>query len=185
MSEQATTMEQRLAALEREMREMQDRAAIEDVLLRYSRALDWLDDGMLEDVFHDDAEIDYGFFRGTGKDFRPILMEVERGTGRRWHFTSQVKIQLKGDFAEVESYNLSLALPQLADDPPSDILQFFGMYSDRMEKRDGRWGIIRGKHLLVTALISKEVPMTGDFGMLNKIGATGTDHADYRRLAER
>lgn len=172
----------RLERLERDLTEMRDRAAVEDVLVRYSRALDWLDDDMLDGVFFDDAEIDYGFFKGTGKTFKPILMEVERSLGRRWHFTSQIKVELNGDSAEVECYNLSLGIPALEDNPPSDILQFFGMYSDRLEKRNGHWGIARRKHLLVTGLSAKEIPMTGDFGQLNKLGGTGADHADYRRL---
>lgn len=174
----------RLERIERELTEVRERAAVEDVLTRYSRALDWLDDEMLEGVFFDDAEIDYGFFKGTGKEFKPLLMEVERSVGRRWHFTSQIKVELNGASAEVESYNFSLGIPQLADNPPSDVLQFFGMYADRLEKRGGHWGIIRRKHLLITGLSAKEISMTGDFGQLNKLGATSATHPDYRRLAE-
>ena len=49
---------ERLRALEAEVRDLRARREIEDVLARYSRALDWLDDAMLETVFFDDAEID-------------------------------------------------------------------------------------------------------------------------------
>jgi hypothetical protein len=48
---------------------------IQDVLVRYARALDWLDDEMLRTAFFDDAEIDYGFFRGSFREFAPILMQ--------------------------------------------------------------------------------------------------------------
>ncbi len=64
----------RLAAVEAELERQKDLRAIEDLLVRYSRALDWLDDAMLDSVFYDDAEIDYGFFKGSGKDFKPRLM---------------------------------------------------------------------------------------------------------------
>lgn len=184
MSDQTTDLLARIARIERELAETREHAAIEDVLIRYSRALDWLDDAMLDGVFFDDAEIDYGFFKGSGKAFKPILMDVERSIGRRWHFTSQIKIALDGSGAgaEVESYNFSLAIPGADGDGPSDILQFFGIYADRLEKRNGQWGIARRKHLLVTGLSATEISMTGDFGQLNQIGATGVDHPDYRRL---
>jgi hypothetical protein len=184
MAETLADIGSRLDQLERELAEMRDMAAIQDVLTRYSRALDWLDDEMLDGVFFDDAEIDYGFFQGTGAAFKPLLMQVERSVGRRWHFTSQLKIDLNGTSAEVESYNLSLGIAALEDNPPSDVMQFFGMYADRLEKRGGQWGIIRRKHLLVAGVSAKEITMTGEFGQLNKLGATGVTHQDYRRLAE-
>src|SRR5262245_36372305 len=99
---ETSEIHERLRCLEREVAEPRTRRDIEDVLLRYSRALDWLDDAMLETVFFDDAEIDYGFFQGTGKEFKPLLMQVERTVGRRWHFMAQIKVELDGDFAEVE-----------------------------------------------------------------------------------
>ena len=64
MSE-SSDIQQRLDRLEQEVAGLRALREIEDVLTRYSRALDWLDDAMLETVFYDDAEIDYGFFRAT------------------------------------------------------------------------------------------------------------------------
>jgi hypothetical protein len=174
----------RLAAVEQELERQKDLRAIEDLLARYSRALDWLDDAMLDTVFYDDAEIDYGFFKGSGKDFKPRLMEVEHSVGRRWHFTSQLKMDLDGDVAEVESYNLSLSLPgeTPADKAPYAI--FFGFYKDRVLKRGGKWGIIARKHILVAGAPLAEIAMDGDMGMLNQIGMTGPSHPDYRKLTK-
>jgi hypothetical protein len=174
---------ERLRALESEVSELRARRDIEDVLARYSRALDWLDDAMLETVFYDDAEIDYGFFQGTGKEFKPLLMQVERTAGRRWHFTAQIKIELNGDSAEVESYNLSIATEPVRADPPAEFDQFFGYYVDRLERRNGRWGIIRRKHLLLTAAKVHESRLDGPFALLNAIGPTSPQHPDYRRLS--
>jgi len=58
---------QRIERLERELARHRDLIEIQDVLTRYSRALDWLDADMLSTVFFDDAEIDYGFFKGSGR----------------------------------------------------------------------------------------------------------------------
>jgi hypothetical protein len=172
----------RLERLEREVAHHRDMIEIQDVLVRYARALDWLDDGMLRTAFFDDAEIDYGFFRGSFREFAPILMQVERDAGRRWHMTTQVKIQVDGDVAEVESYNLSLATPAVSSVPPADLAHFYGYYADRMVRRNGRWGIIRRKHLLVGMTTVREVALEGPFAVLNKIGPTSPQHADFRRL---
>lgn len=173
----------RLDAVEAELAEQRDILAIHDLLARYSRALDWLDDDMLETVFYDDAEIDYGFFKGSGKDFKPVLMEIEYDTARRWHFTSQIKIDLHGDSADVDSYNLTLGLTEVepAADAPHAV--YVGFYKDRLLKRGGKWGIIARKHLQWSGGTFPEIAMGGDMGMLNQIGVTGTVHPDYRRLS--
>lgn len=174
----------RLEAVEAELAEHRDILAIHDMLARYSRALDWLDDAMLETVFYNDAEIDYGFFKGSGKDFKPVLMELEHGIGRRWHFTSQVKIDLQGDSADVESYNLSLSLPKVEPGDGEQYAVFFGFYKDRLLKRGGKWGIIARKHLQVAGAPLAEISIDGDMGLLNQIGQTLPSHPDYRRLSQ-
>ncbi len=152
------------------------------MLTRYSRALDWLDEAMLADVFLDDAEIDYGFFKGSGAEFKPYLMDLERGVGRRWHFTAQVKIDLHGDAADVESYNFTVAAETGGPGDDHEIMHFYGFYIDRLLRRDGRWGIVRRRHLQVSGAFLKEAAMTGEFAHLNQIGLANPDHAEYRRL---
>lgn len=176
-----TALDARVRVLENEVSRERDLRAVEDVLVRYSRALDWLDDKALEQVFWDDAEIDYGFFKGSGREFRPVLMAMERSVGRRFHFTSQVKIALHDDVAEVESYNISLACESVEASGKA-IQQFFGFYLDRIERRNGRWAIARRKHLHLAGSAIPEVPMSGPLASLNKIGETSTTHRDFRDL---
>ena len=174
----------RIERLEREVAHHRDVLEIQDVLVRYSRALDWLDEEMLRTAFFDDAEIDYGFFRGSFHDFAPVLMQVERDAGRRWHLTTQIKIHIEGDVAEVESYNMSVATAPVSSVPPADLSHFYGYYIDRLQRRNGRWGIVRRKHLLVGFETVREVALEGPLSVLNKIGPTSTGHADYRRLSK-
>jgi hypothetical protein len=183
MNDTATELATRVARLEAELCHLRDLADVQDVITRYSRALDWLDEPALDAVFFDDAEIDYGFFRGSGKDFKPVLMQVERAAGRRWHFTSQVKIALHGDTAEVESYNLSVASPDATPGSETQVMHFYGYYQDTIARRGGRWGILRRKHLAIAATALRDVPMQGDLASLNKIGYASTAHADFRALA--
>ncbi len=174
----------RLAALELEQARHRDLWAIHDLLTRYSRALDWLDAPMLEAVFYDDADIDYGFFKGSGRDFKPLLMSIERAAGRRWHFTAQLAIDLQGEVAHVDSYNLSVATEAASSLPPAELGHFYGYYQDRLLKRDGRWGIIARRHLLVGAESLREVPPEGALSTLNTIGYAAPDHACFRRLGD-
>lgn len=173
----------RLEAVEAELAEQKDILAIYDLMARYSRALDWLDDDMLETVFYDDAEIDYGFFKGSGKDFKPVVMEIEYGTPRRWHFTSQVKIDLHGDSADVDSYNLTLSLPAVEPAAGTPHAVYVGFYKDRLLKRGGKWGIIARKHLQWSGGTFPEIAMDGDMAMLNHLGMAEKTHPDYRRLS--
>ena len=54
--------------MEQQLQELLDTRACEDVLMRYGRTLDWLDESGQQSCFWPDAEIDYGFFQGTGED---------------------------------------------------------------------------------------------------------------------
>ena len=59
------------------LEELLAKDAIADVLARYSRTLDWLDDAGQATCYWPDAAIDYGFFTGTAADFVPVVMAVE------------------------------------------------------------------------------------------------------------
>ena len=63
--------------MQEELQELLDRKACEDVLIRYGRTLDWLDEAGQRDCFWPDAQIDYGFFKGSGEDWVPVVMSVE------------------------------------------------------------------------------------------------------------
>lgn len=168
-----------LSELRTEIMRLRDIEAIRDVLSQYSRALDWLDEELLDSVFFDDAQVDYGFYRGNAKDFKPLVMNIERESGRRWHFTAQISIDLKGDLAEVESYNLSITAENVTSQEKSPLTHFAGYYHDRFERRQGRWAIARRKHLLVSGASLSEISMSGDMGALNHIGRADTNHPDY------
>jgi hypothetical protein len=181
MSKLDADFSRELAELRLEVNRLRDIEAINTVLAQYSRALDWLDSELLDLVFFDDAEVDYGFYQGNAKAFKPMVMDIERGSARRWHFTAQVSIQLAGDTADVESYNLSLTAEQIESRDGSALMQFAGYYHDRFERRHGRWGIARRKHLLVSGASISEIAMSGDMGSLNHIGRADTSHIDYWR----
>jgi hypothetical protein len=174
--------ESKLSTLSARLERFEDESAIANVLTDYSLALDWLDVDLLDSVFWDDATIDYGFFKGTGAEFKPILLGLESSFGRRWHFTSQLRIALAGNTAKVSSYNFSVATTSQAAPDAAGLTGFFGYYVDRLEKREGRWAIASRKHLLVAGTNWADMPIIGDLAALNGIGKADTTHVDFSDL---
>lgn len=173
----------RVATLERELARRLDLEQIHDVLARYARALDWLDDALLDSVFYDDAEIDYGFFKGSGREFRPLLMQIEHSIDKRWHLCAQTQIELAGDVAHVSSYHFSVSNMPGTPRPHTELMHAYGYYLDRMERRAGRWGIARRKHVAVGGTLIPDVGSGGMFATLNHLGIASPQHPDYRRMS--
>jgi hypothetical protein len=124
-----------------ELRILLDKQACNETLTRYCRALDWLDEDALRIVFTPGADIDYGFFKGRGDEFIPVVMEVERRFLRRWHLIANAIIQVHGDVAEGESYGLAAAVAEREGRMITDV--FGGRYLDRFVRRAGQWQIAK------------------------------------------
>ena len=91
-----------------EVQALLDKQAITEVIARYSRTLDWLDDEGQASCYWPEAAIDYGFFKGSAADFVPAVMEIERGSQRRWHFLGGLQIALhSASSASAECYGLA------------------------------------------------------------------------------
>ncbi len=124
-----------------------DKQAIEEVVMRYSRTLDWLDTEGQGSCYWPDADINYGFYAGDGAGWVPVVMEVELGSERRWHLCGGLLIAVEGDRASSECYGFTVSC---APDQPGEKMDslFGGRYLDEWEKRDGEWRIIRRKYIL-------------------------------------
>jgi len=122
--------------------------AITDVLARYSRTLDWLDDAGQATCYWPEAPIDYGFFKGTAADFVPVVMAVERQSARRWHFLNPPAIRLVDETnAEVETYGIAAGIRHTDADGYQGAL-YGGRYLDAFEKRGAEWRISRRNYIL-------------------------------------
>ena len=91
-----------------DLQELSDRAEINDVLIRYTRAIDTGDWDRLDTVFTPDAQIDYTESGGIAAAFpevKPWLAEMLPAFfPKRMHTLGQVEIRLDGDSAEVSAY---------------------------------------------------------------------------------
>jgi hypothetical protein len=122
------------------IQELLDKKSIEDVVARYARTLDWLDDEGQASCYWPDAAIDYGFFKGRADEFLPIVMEVERGSDRRWHMLSGLIIAFQSPtWASSECYGIFAGATRQDDGTLAGNL-YGGRYIDEWEKRESESG---------------------------------------------
>jgi ketosteroid isomerase-like protein len=112
-----------------------DRAAIEDVLVRFCRGVDRLDEDLVRSCFHDDAVDDHGMFRGPASEFAPYVVASARSMLATQHCISNVTVTFDGDVASSESY-VHVVLRIRGEDGPADHT-IFARYVDRFERRAG------------------------------------------------
>ncbi|MCR9179210.1 MAG: nuclear transport factor 2 family protein [Erythrobacteraceae bacterium] len=169
-------------SIDAQLQALLDKQEIADVLQRYSRTLDWLDDEGQAGCFWPDAPIDYGFFTGSAADFLPVVMAIERASQRRWHFLSAPAIALdSADHANVECYGFATGIRQQEDGSWSGGL-YGGRYLDEFEKREGEWRIASRRYIMDWKLPLDDQPgnePNPDFPLpVLQIIASG--HPDYR-----
>jgi hypothetical protein len=170
-----------LAPTERELlARLLDESACRAVLARYGAAIDWQDRPGLETVFWPDAEIDYGFFKGSGADLVSVLLQIATLSLRRFHMLGGERLQIAGDIAHAESYILTQAISQGPDGAQQSSL-FYGRFIDRLERRQGEWRIGRRNYLQHGAYAGPYAENAAPIGLPN---ADGLDpaHPLFRRL---
>lgn len=129
------------------LRQLMDRNEIQEILARYCRAIDRLDEPMLRSCFHGDSLHDHGY-AGPSEAFCGFALEVLRGCVATHHQLGNISISVRGDVADAESY--FTAYHRIGDEPPAAFgadtagldLTIGGRYVDRLERRDGVWRIV-------------------------------------------
>ena len=169
--------------MEKQLQELLDRKACEDVLMRYGRSLDWLDQVGQEECFWPDAKIDYGFFQGSGKEWVPVVMDIEATSSRRWHVSTGVMVQVNGDKAKSECYGLTVGTSENEQGDLVDTI-FGGRYLDELEKREGQWRISMRTYIADwTHHFPNGLEELSSSGfLLNILQIQEPGHESYRRL---
>lgn len=143
-----------------------DRAAIEDVLGSYCRAIDRLDLDLLKSVYHADGVDDHGAMCLNAHEFADkIVVALKDVCEYSMHTITQSVIDIRGDRAMSESYYIGYHVISAGVESVS---KFFGptyldaqqkagtldrghvymcggRYIDVLHKRDGAWRIWRRK----------------------------------------
>lgn len=163
--------------------ELADREAIRDVLLRYCRASDRVDEELLRSVYWPDAEDDHLEFSGGREEFIAYCMPILRTMRYNMHTVANMLIVIDGDKADVETYFIGYHSVPNEDGTRKDSFSG-GRYLDNMEKRDDEWRI---KKRLVTVEWFRDFPETqyhdtGPFGMKVPRGDSMPDDISYKIL---
>jgi len=165
------------------LQELLDKQAIQELIARYSRTLDWVDDAGQAGCYWPDAAIDYGFFKGTAADFVPVVMAVERSTGRRWHLLSSLAVKLtSATTAEGECYGIALGFRREDEAEPYRGNMYGGRYLDQYEKRDGEWRISSRRYIMDWTMAMPDQPdasPNAEFP-LPMLDLRESGHPDYR-----
>ena len=125
--------------------EIRDRAAIQDLLIRYAAAIDSEDWELLDSVFVPDAEIDYttsGGIKGRYPEVRAWLAKVLPNFRVKQHLLTNTTLELKGDSATSRTYFYN---PMGAPGPDGGVQLFFvgGFYNDELVRTPEGWRIAR------------------------------------------
>jgi hypothetical protein len=125
-----------------DLQEMSDRLEIQDLLARYSNAIDSMQWQLLDELFTDDADIDYtsmGGIRGTlaeQKDFLEANLPTIFQKGFQ-HLAATTLFEIDGDAAQIRTICFN---PMVLEDQAH--ILFCGMwYQDSLVRVDGRWRI--------------------------------------------
>jgi len=124
--------------LAKAVRELQDRQAIHDCLMTYSRGIDRMDRELLLSVYHEDAIDDHGLFVGSPVEFVDWAFKMHSSAHlSHQHCILNYTCDLDGDVAHTETYYLFVGMNRKGR--PLSVSG--GRYLDRFEKRNGRWAI--------------------------------------------
>ena len=125
-----------------DLQELSDRAEINDVLIRYTRAIDTGDWDRLDTVFTSDAQIDYtesGGIAATFAEVKPWLAEMLPAFfPKRMHTLGQVEIALDGDTASASAY-FHNPMPMDDGQGGEKIVEFGGIYHHSMTRTAEGW----------------------------------------------
>jgi SnoaL-like domain len=131
--------EQRLESMERDLRALRDRQEIMDCVANHARGCDRQDSDLLAGVYHEGGFDEHGFAINPGPEyFKWANEQHSRGSLHSLHHITHQVVEIDGDEAHAESYVIGLMLNP--DGKTARLLS--GRYIDRLERREGQWGIV-------------------------------------------
>jgi hypothetical protein len=123
---------------ERTLQEIKDRSDIHDCLVRYCRGMDRLDRDILRSAYHADALDDHGDYVGGVEGFIDYYFAYHANYQHRtMHNLGTHSCEIDGNTAHCETYYTFTCVNKRKPVHTRTT----GRYIDRLEKRDGKWGI--------------------------------------------
>lgn len=123
------------------LRELLDRTAIQDVLLRYARGVDRRDLDLVASCFTPDATYEGALARGTIADALARLRDRMARYDSTMHFIGNQLIEIRGDLANSETY--AIAYHRLTEAGEVKLFTVGVRYLDELTRDAGVWRIRR------------------------------------------
>jgi len=134
------------------LRAVVDKSEIRDVLYRFARGIDRIDETLLRSIFHHEATLDLGpgVFQGAANDYIHWVIGVMNGVRASHHMIGNILPTLEGDVALVETY---CQAHYRLDKPTGREDVFIGSrFLDRFERTPagpaGVWKIMHRKQII-------------------------------------
>ena len=149
----------RIAELERKLQHMIDRQDILDCLTRTSRGNDRFDRELIVGAYHEDGCHELGSRLIRGSEYGDHANHAHAAIAEtNLHNITMHSCEIDGDVAHAESYMIGL----FADKGGATSRILAGRYIDRLEKRDGKWGIVLRRATVEVALEGKAILPNGN-----------------------
>lgn len=120
--------------------ELSSKEAIRECIYRVDRGVDRIDVELLRTAFHADAQVQWLSPAPVPvSEWLGIFPEIQTKTRRAQHLIGNVLIDLNGDTANVEAYELARHLTNMGEEWKD--LVYSARYLDTFTRRDGEWKI--------------------------------------------
>ena len=132
-----------MPAREMSVREISDRIAIQDLLIRYTVAIDTKNYELLDTCFTPDAHVDYttsGGTKGSYPEVRKWLEQVLQVFPITMHFISNTTVELDGDRATARTYVIN-PMVFINPDESRHIFTVGAYYNDKLVCTGDGWRI--------------------------------------------
>lgn len=133
-------LQAQVEALSKRLDDLSAKEAIRDCIYRINRGLDRIDPKLLGSGFHPDAKIQWGTPDTYDLDtWLEKSLAMQHKTQRVQHLVGNILIEIRGDAADVESYEIGRHLTPLPDGMKDLIIA--SRYVDKFSRRKGVWKI--------------------------------------------
>lgn len=126
------------------VRQLLDKQAIHEVVLRYCRGIDRMDLDLVRSCYHDDATDDHGTFVGTADEFVAWVTRLLPRYTATMHLVANHLTEFAPDDPDrARSETYGIAHHRTTDGPPQANLTIGFRYIDDFTRRTGHWRISR------------------------------------------
>jgi hypothetical protein len=155
--------------LQRDLRYVKDRLAIQDCVMRHARGVDRHDVELINSCYHEDGLARYGPAVVPGPEHGDWSNNVHDGRFRlHLHNITTQNCEIDGDVAFCESYVLGAFLAP--DQKRASLVS--GRYFDQLERRDGEWKITVRRTVV-------DICVEGDASFLGAFRGREIDESDF------